>query len=67
MMKKIGVFICHCGVNIKATVEVEKLTERIAEYPGVVHAENYIFLCSDPGQNLIKDAVKEKKLDAIVV
>ena len=66
-MKRIGVFICHCGVNIKATVEIEKLTEEIADYPNVVHSENYIFLCSDPGQNLIKDAVREKKLDAIVI
>ena len=66
-MKKIGVFVCHCGVNIRSTVAVESLTERISKYPDVTHAEDYIFMCSDPGQNLIKKAVKEKRLDAIVV
>ena len=66
-MKRIGVFICHCGVNIKDTVDVEKLTEQLADYPGVVHIENYIFLCSDPGQSLIKTAIIEKKLDGIVI
>ena len=66
-MKKIGVFICHCGINIKDTVDVEKLTKQLEDYPGVVHIENYMFMCSDPGQNLIKNAIKEKKLDGIVV
>ena len=66
-MKKIGVFVCHCGVNIKDTVDVEKLTEQLADYPGVTYIDNYMFMCSDPGQNLIKKAIKEKKLDGIVV
>ncbi len=66
-MKKIGVFICHCGVNIKDTVDVERLTEELADYPGVVYLENYMFMCSDPGQNLIKKAIAEHKLDGIVV
>lgn len=66
-MKRIGVFICHCGINIAKTVDVEKLTEEIKKYPGVVHADNYKYMCSDPGQNLIVDAIKKQKLDAIVV
>jgi heterodisulfide reductase subunit A len=66
-MKRIGVFICHCGVNIKDTVDVERLTKELADYPGVIHIENYIFMCSDPGQNLIKDAIKTHKLDGVVV
>ncbi len=66
-MKKIGVFICHCGINIAKTVDVEALTEGIRKYPGVVHAENYKYMCSDPGQNLIIEAIKQKNLDAIVV
>lgn len=66
-MKKIGVFICHCGINIASTVDVEKVTKEIAKYPGVVHAENYTYMCSDPGQALIAKAIKEKELDAIVV
>ena len=66
-MKRIGVFICHCGVNIKGTVDVEKLTRDIAAYPGVAYIENYIFMCSEPGQKLIKEAVVEHKLDGVVV
>ncbi|MGQ9534852.1 MAG: NAD(P)-binding protein [bacterium] len=66
-MKKIGVFICHCGINIAKTVDVETLTEEIKKYPGVIHAENYKYMCSDPGQHLIVQAIKEKKLDAVVV
>ncbi len=66
-MKKIGVFICHCGINIAKTVDVEALTEEIKKYPGVAHAENYKYMCSDPGQNLIVKAIKEKKLDAVLV
>ena len=66
-MKKIGVFICHCGINIAKTVDVEALTEEIKKYPGVAYAENYKYMCSDPGQNLILDAIKKQKLDAVVV
>ncbi len=66
-MKRIGVFICHCGINIAKTVDVEALTEEIKKYPGVVHAENYKYMCSDPGQHLIVDAIKNKNLDAIIV
>lgn len=66
-MKRIGVFICHCGINIAKTVDVEALTEEIKKYPGVVHAENYKYMCSDPGQNLILETIKNKNLDAIVV
>lgn len=66
-MKRIGVFICHCGINIAKTVDVEVLTKAIKEYPGVVHAENNKYMCSDPGQNLVIEAIKNKKLDAVVV
>jgi len=66
-MKRIGVFICHCGINIAKTVDVEALTEEIKKYPGVEHAENYKYMCSDPGQNLVVTAIKEHKLDAVVV
>ncbi len=66
-MKKIGVFICHCGINIAKTVDVEALTEEIKKYPGIVHVENYKYMCSDPGQNLVVNAIKEKHLDAVVV
>jgi len=66
-MTKIGVFICWCGENIARTVDVEKVTQVISQLPGVVHSENYKYVCSDPGQNKIKDAIKEYKLDGVVV
>jgi heterodisulfide reductase subunit A len=66
-MKKIGVFICHCGINIANTVDVERVAKELAEYPGVVHSETYTYMCSDPGQSLISKAIKEKDLDAVVV
>ncbi|MBN2619772.1 CoB--CoM heterodisulfide reductase iron-sulfur subunit A family protein [candidate division WOR-3 bacterium] len=66
-MKRIGVFICHCGINIAKTVDVEALTEEIKKYPGVAYAENYKYMCSDPGQNLVVKAIREHNLDAVVV
>jgi len=66
-MAKIGVFICWCGENIARTVDVEKVTQTINQLPGVVHSDNYKYMCSDPGQNKIKDAIKIYKLDGVVV
>jgi heterodisulfide reductase subunit A2 len=66
-MKRTGVFICHCGINIAGTVDVKKVAEELAKQPGVVHSEDYVYMCSDPGQNLIEQAIKEKKLDGVVV
>lgn len=67
MAKRIGVFVCHCGVNIAGTVDVERVVEEIKDYPGVVFATTYQYMCSEPGQSLIRDKVKEKNLDAVVV
>ena len=67
MKKRTGVFVCHCGINIAGTVDVKKVAEDLAKHEGVAHAEDYVYMCSDPGQNLIVDAIKEKKLDNIVV
>jgi heterodisulfide reductase subunit A len=66
-MKRTGVFICHCGINIAGTVDVKKVAAELAKHPGVVHSEDYVYMCSDPGQNLIEQAIKEKKLDGVVV
>jgi len=66
-MKRTGVFICHCGVNIAGTVDVQKVAQELADYPGVAHSEDYVYMCSDPGQNLIEQAIKDKKLDDVVV
>jgi len=67
MKKRTGVFVCHCGINIAGTVDVEKVAEKLAAHPGVDHAEDYVYMCSDPGQNKIIESIKEKKLDNIVV
>ncbi len=66
-MKRVGVFVCHCGVNIAGTVDVRWLAAELAKQPGVVHAEDYLYMCSDPGQNRIIEAIRQKGLDSIVV
>ena len=66
-MKRIGVFVCHCGINIAGAINTKKVVEEIKKYPGVAYATDYIYVCSDPGQNLIKERIKEEKLDAVIV
>lgn len=66
-MSRIGVFICHCGENIAKAVDVEGVAEVSVQIPGVAHAVDYTYMCSDPGQNLIRDAIKEKGLDGVVI
>lgn len=66
-MQKIGVFVCHCGTNIAATVDVKKVAETLMKEPGVVYAIDYQYMCSEAGQNLIKDAIKEYGLTGAVV
>ncbi|MBN1755654.1 NAD(P)H-dependent oxidoreductase subunit E [bacterium] len=66
-MKKIGVFVCHCGLNIARTVDVKRIAEEIGKQPGVLVSEDYPYMCSDPGQSLIRDKIKEYDLDRVVV
>lgn len=66
-MSRIGVFICHCGLNIAGTVDVKKVAKLLSNYSGVVCSTDYMYMCSDPGQDMIKKMVKEKKLDGVVV
>ncbi len=66
-MSRIGVFVCHCGINIAGVVDVERVAEEIGRHPDVVHAATYRYMCSDPGQQLLRDAIKEHDLDAVVV
>lgn len=66
-MSKIGVFICHCGENIGATVDCAKVAEAAGHMEGVVFATDYKYMCSDPGQSLIKNAIKEHGLDGVVI
>lgn len=64
---KIGVYICHCGVNISATVNVAAVRDFIARQPHVVIARDYKFMCSDPGQDLIKQDIKNLGVNRVVV
>ena len=61
--KKLGVFVCHCGINIAATVDVERLTEEMGDDPAVLLARDYKYMCSEPGQALIRDAVRDQGLE----
>jgi heterodisulfide reductase subunit A len=64
---RIGVYICHCGTNIAKTVDVVKVAEVLAESPGVAVSRHYRFMCSDPGQELIQEDIREHKLNRVVV
>jgi heterodisulfide reductase subunit A len=64
---KIGVYICHCGINIAATVDIEKVTAFAQTLPHVAIARNYQYMCSDPGQDLIKNDIKNSGIDRVVV
>ncbi len=66
-MRRIGVFVCHCGSNIAATVDVKKVVEMALQEQGVVHAEDYPYMCSEAGQSRIAAAIAEKNLSGIVV
>ncbi len=66
-MSRIGVFVCHCGLNIARTVDTQAVATALSEYPGVVHTEEYDYMCSEIGQQKIRDAIVEHKLDGVVV
>lgn len=67
MKKRAGVFVCQCGTNIEASIDTEKVAEYARTLPGVVYATTYKYMCSDPGQELIRNAIAEHQLEQIVV
>jgi heterodisulfide reductase subunit A len=67
MKKRVGVFVCECGTNIAATVDTQMVAEYAKTLPGVVYATNYKYMCSDPGQELIRNAIQEQQLEQVVV
>ena len=67
MEKRVGVYICHCGSNIAGFLDVAKLTEYTQNLPLVVVARHYTFMCSDPGQDLIKEDIKELGINRVLV
>lgn len=64
---RIGVYVCECGVNIAATVDVEDVVEMVADLPGVVVARKHQYMCSEPGQNTIQDDIRDHDLNRVVV
>ncbi len=66
-MSRIGVFVCHCGVNIASTVDVPALVEQIQQHGDVAFAIDYKYMCSDPGQQLIRESIEKHNLDGVVV
>jgi heterodisulfide reductase subunit A len=64
---RIGIFICHCGGNISDVVDVKRAAEEIGGLPGVVFSTTHTFVCSDPGQALIEQKIKELNLNRVIV
>lgn len=64
---RIGVYVCHCGTNIAGKVNTKLVADYAATLPGVVVARDYKYMCSDPGQQLIQDDIREYGLNRIVV
>ncbi|MFW9844309.1 MAG: disulfide reductase, partial [Candidatus Thorarchaeota archaeon] len=64
---RIGVFVCHCGHNIAGAVDVESVAEMAKDLPYVAYSTDEMFMCSDAGQQLIKEKIKEHGLNRVVV
>lgn len=64
---RIGLFVCHCGINISQTVDVKQVAEDGGSLPGVVHTEDMLYACSQDSQEKIKELVQEKGLNRVVV
>ena len=64
---KIGVYVCECGINISHTVDVAKVVEEIGRLPTVEISRYYKYMCSDPGQEIIKKDIKELNLERVIV
>ncbi len=65
--RRVGVYVCHCGLNIARTVDCRKVAEAVAEMEDVAVARDIPYACSEPGQHSIKEDIAEHRLDRIVV
>jgi heterodisulfide reductase subunit A len=66
-MARIGVFVCRCGSNIAGTVDVKAVTQAVSQFPGVAYAKEHKYMCSDPGQALMRKAIEHEKLTGLVI
>src|SRR5512139_225959 len=64
---RIGVYVCHCGTNIAGTVDVKAVASYAAGLPGVVVSREYKYMCSDPGQELIQQDIRDHRLTRVIV
>ncbi len=64
---RIGVYVCHCGSNIAGVIDPQTVAQQAAGLPGVVVARDYLYMCGDPGQAMIKQDIREHRLNRIVV
>jgi heterodisulfide reductase subunit A-like polyferredoxin len=63
---RVGVFLCHCGINIAGVLDISRLAEQARALPHVAHVEENLFLCSDTGQKLIQEVIREHKLNRVI-
>ncbi|MCK9230054.1 MAG: CoB--CoM heterodisulfide reductase iron-sulfur subunit A family protein [Syntrophales bacterium] len=66
-MSRIGVFVCHCGLNIAKNIRVKEVVEFSSTLPDVIIAEEYKFMCSTPGQELIQNHIKKYNLNRVII
>jgi len=67
MKNRVGVFVCDCGTNIASVVDTEQVAAYAGTLSGVVYATTYKYMCSDPGQELVRNAIKEHNLEQVVI
>ncbi len=67
VMARIGVFVCHCGENIGRTVDVPSVARAAQGFPGVVVSKDNKYTCSEPGQAIIREAIREHMLTGVVI
>ena len=66
-LPRVGVYVCHCGTNIAGAVDVAEVASYAARLEGVAVARHYTYMCSDPGQALIKEDIQKERLERVVV
>ncbi len=64
---RVGVFVCHCGINIAGVVDVAEVMRYAAQLPGVVHAENVVYACSQDAQQGLVEKIRDLRLNRVVV
>ncbi len=66
-LPRVGLYVCDCGTNIAGTIDVKAVAEFASTLPGVVVSREYKYICSEPGQQLIQQDIRDQKLNRVVV